>query len=117
MKTVRVDQVPQRELPGRSVRVMSEMISARNMTFGICEVPPHSAMPPHSHVQEELIFILDGRGTTVISDVTYPVVPGTLVIFPSGEEHQTRNDGDEVLRFTFCFSPTVVVGSYDKPSA
>jgi quercetin dioxygenase-like cupin family protein len=112
--TVHSDAVESKQLPGRTVKVLSEALPVRNLTFGLCEVPPHAAMFPHGHVQEEVIFILEGHGNVDIGGQKESVRAGSLVHFPSGVEHFTTNEGDGVMRFAFCFSPPVVLGSYDK---
>lgn len=111
---VNIDQVETTELPGRTVRVLSAALPVKNMTFGICEVPPHSAMNPHNHAQEEIIYFLQGRGYVEIGGTKETVLAGTLVHFPSDVKHVIVNEGDEIMRFSFCFSPQVVVGSYDS---
>ena len=111
--TLRTDEVEQQELPGRSIRVFSQVLPVENMTFGICYVPPNSVMPSHNHMQEELIFILKGHGYVNVAGTEEPVEPGTLIHLPSGLEHFTANESDEEMQFTFCFSPPVVPGSYD----
>ena len=112
--TVNIVAIAPKQLPGRSVRVLSDELPVQNLTFGICEVPPNSEMLPHSHLQEEVIFILEGQGHVTVGGQKENVQPGTLVHFPSGVEHFTANEDDKVMRFAFCFSPPVVVGSYDK---
>jgi quercetin dioxygenase-like cupin family protein len=111
---VHEDKVEKKQLPGRSVKVLTDLLLAKNITFGICELPPNSAMDPHRHVQEELIFILQGYGFVNVAGKKESITPGTLVHFPSGEVHFTVNESNQVMKFTFCFSPQVVVGSYDS---
>lgn len=111
--TTNANQAELTELPGRSVRVLSKALPVENMTLGICEVPPHSSMYAHSHSQEELTYILKGHGYVEINGTKEAIGPGTLVHFPPNAEHHTVNESDEGMQFLFCFSPQVVVGSYD----
>jgi quercetin dioxygenase-like cupin family protein len=111
---VNENNVEKRQLPGRSVKVLTEHLPAKNITFGTCELPPHSAMDPHGHVQEELLFILQGYGYVNVAGKKESITPGTLVLFPSGETHFTVNESDQIMKWTFIFSPQVVVGSYDS---
>jgi quercetin dioxygenase-like cupin family protein len=112
--TVNLDEVDKISLPGRSVQVLSNDLAAEQMTIGLCEVSPHSSMSPHSHSQEELIYILQGHGYVEVAGKKELIRPGTLIHFPSSVEHLTANESDEVMQFLFCFSPQVVVGSYDN---
>jgi quercetin dioxygenase-like cupin family protein len=113
-KTIHVDRVGAKQLPGRVVRVLSEALPVKNLTFGVCDVPAKSEMLPHSHEQEEVIFILEGYGHVTIDGKEEKVQPGTFVHFASGVEHFTANESDRFMRFVFSFSPPVIVGSYDK---
>lgn len=112
--TINASEVELTALPGRSVRVLSKALPVKQMTLGICEVPPHSSMYPHGHSQEEVLYILRGQGYVNIDGTKEAIAPGTLVHFPSDAEHFTVNESDEVMQFIFCFSPQVEVGSYDK---
>ena len=112
MNTINLKDVKVKPLPGRDVYVLTEHLDTKNLTVGICEVPPKSTMTPHKHWQEETIYILHGTGHVVVNGVEESIAPGTLIHFPSDSEHCTTNDTDEVMQFVFIFSPTVVVGSY-----
>jgi quercetin dioxygenase-like cupin family protein len=112
MNTINLKDVKVKALPGRDVYVLTEQLATKNLTVGICEVPPKSTMVPHKHVQEETIFILQGNGHVVVNGEKESVCPGTLIHFPSNLEHFTANETDETMRFVFIFSPTVIVGSY-----
>lgn len=112
MNTINVDNVQVKQLPGRDVYVLTEHLDTKNLTVGICEVPPNTTMFPHSHEQEETIFILEGSGYVDINGVKEDIKPGTLILFPSNAQHCTTNETDQVMRFVFIFSPKVIVGSY-----
>jgi len=114
---VKEDEVERLHLPGRDVRVLigTDRLEAKNLTMGVCEIPPRGAMDAHSHEsEEEAMYVLQGRGRVVIDGNPEVIEPGTAVYLPVGSEHHTINESDEVLKFVFCFSPRVVVGSYDR---
>jgi quercetin dioxygenase-like cupin family protein len=112
--TVNVNEVEKTALPGREVWVLSKALQVERMTLGICKVSPHSSMDPHSHSQEELIYVMDGNGYVEVAGTRESLKPGTLIHLPSGSTHVTVNEGDKVMKFIFCFSPQVEVGSYDN---
>ena len=58
MNTINLKDVKVKPLPGRDVYVLTEHLDTKNLTVGICEVPPKSTMTPHKHWQEETIYIL-----------------------------------------------------------
>ena len=87
MYTVDEKKVSALELPGRrcTVLVGSESLNAKNITFGICEVPPLGKMDPHAHAHaEEVIYIVRGRGYVVVDGTKEPLQPGTVIYLPIG---------------------------------
>ena len=116
MNTLHLSQGKRLELPGRvcTVLVGSDKLSSEVMTFGVTEVAPGVKMDPHQHVQEEIIYIMEGHGEVVIDGVAEPLEEGTVIRLPSNSTHCLENKSERAMRFTFAFHPTTVVGSYDK---
>jgi uncharacterized cupin superfamily protein len=87
----------------RTGRVGSQ-IGARTLGYNITAVPPgKSAYPFHSHrVNEEMFFVLQGRGEVRIGDQVYPIRTGDFIACPAGgieTAHQIRNTGTDELRY------------------
>ena len=83
---------------------VSSRIGARLLGFNVTAVPPGmAAFPFHSHrANEELFFVLQGRGVVRIGRETYPIRPGDFIACPPGgpeTAHQIRNTGGEELRY------------------
>ena len=62
----------------------------------VCEIPPGASLLPQRHMFEELIFILDGRGSTTIwneegSKQSFEWQPGSLFSPPLNTWHQHFN--------------------------
>ena len=116
MNTIAENKVQWMELPGRRCRVIvgGDYLKAANLTFGVAEVPPDSAMTPHKHFQEEAIYILQGKGEVVVDGQSEPLEIGTTIMLPANCEHCICNSSKQTMKFTFAFSPAVKVGSYDK---
>lgn len=56
--------------------------------------------PPHTHDLKEQIFcILSGEGSIDIGEQTYTVNGGELLYIPAGEEHRTKSNAGEPLRY------------------
>jgi uncharacterized cupin superfamily protein len=55
----------------------------------------------HAHVyEEEMVYILSGRGLAAIGDKQQPVGPGDFIGYPTnGIPHDVFNDGEEPLVF------------------
>jgi mannose-6-phosphate isomerase-like protein (cupin superfamily) len=68
--------------------------------------PGHSPHPPHAHVQEEILIVLDGTAEILIasnpSDPTPQVVPmtvGQFSYYPAGQHHTLRNASDHTVTY------------------
>lgn len=87
----------------RSVRI-GPRIGAKQLGYSYDEVPPGKCSCPfHSHRgEEEMFFILRGRGTLRYGAETRPVRAGDVICCPTGgpeTAHQLVNDSDEVLAY------------------
>ncbi|MFN0114449.1 MAG: cupin domain-containing protein [Paracoccaceae bacterium] len=83
---------------------LGAVIGARKLGVSLCVVPPGKrAFPRHAHhVNEEMMFILDGTGTYRAGDETAPVRTGDLIAAPPGDgstAHQIENTSDAPLRY------------------
>jgi oxalate decarboxylase/phosphoglucose isomerase-like protein (cupin superfamily) len=116
LKAVKKNEAEVFDLPGRSWLhyVGPSMNGAKNITVGFSEFPGGSAPEGHVHpTQEEVIYIISGKGKLVSPENTVELEPGTVVYIPNGTHHQTVNDGTEPLTMVTSFSPPVVPGSYE----
>jgi quercetin dioxygenase-like cupin family protein len=105
------------QLPGRFWKPLigPDRGGCQNMIFGVVTFPPGSDPGPHVHPnEEEIIYVLSGRGETKVAGQVYPLEPGTGVFTEPGVEHGVRTLGDEPLVLISVFSPPVKPGSYDK---
>ena len=83
---------------------IAPLIGARQLGYNITVVPPGKrAFPLHNHqVNEEMFFILEGRGELRFGKETYPVRPGDLIACPPGGPdvaHQIINTGEGEMRY------------------
>ncbi len=116
LKVIHVSESSVYNLPGRDWFYMigPSNSAARNLTFGLAEFPPDSDAQAHVHdAQEEVIFILSGRGEFITSHGVHELQPGTAVYIPPQLEHRIIVRGDQPLRLVTLFSPPVVPGAYD----
>jgi mannose-6-phosphate isomerase-like protein (cupin superfamily) len=63
-------------------------------------------------VEEEVLYVVSGRGALVCDGEPHPLEQGSYVFIPPGVEHFVRNDGAEPLTFFYAFSPPVVIGTW-----
>ncbi|SFM47031.1 cupin domain-containing protein [Thermodesulforhabdus norvegica] len=117
MYYVREGEVAGLELPGRLWKklVGPEDGNCRNMIFGVVIFPPGSDPGSHRHEnEEEIIYVISGRGETTVEGKVYRLEPGVAVFTSPGEEHGVKNTGSEPLVLISVFSPPVRPGSYDR---
>jgi quercetin dioxygenase-like cupin family protein len=86
--------------------VSEKTVDAQNLSMGINETYPGGMVPEHKHdTEEEVNFILAGRGKFVAEGKEFALEPGVCVYIPAGIPHQIINNGDEVIRFMWIFAP------------
>jgi quercetin dioxygenase-like cupin family protein len=102
------------ERPGREVwPFVGADKGARLLSAGIVSFPPGADSPPHKHeLEEEILYVMEGRGALVCEGEARPLEPGAYVFIPPGVEHFVRNDGTEAIKFFYAFSPPVVIGTW-----
>lgn len=84
--------------------LVAPRIGARLLGYNITAVPPGKrAFPAHNHrVNEEMFFILEGRGELRVGPQTWPVRAGDVIACPPGgpdTAHQLINTGGGELKY------------------
>ena len=79
-------------------------LGAQKLGYNLTAVPPGKrAFPFHHHrVNEEMFFVLQGRGEVRIGAERHPIRQGDFIACPPGGPevaHQIINTGDEELRY------------------
>jgi mannose-6-phosphate isomerase-like protein (cupin superfamily) len=54
-------------------------------------------VPPHSHPEEQVYFIIRGEGVFRIGDEETKIAPEMVVYIPGNEPHQVRPTSDELV--------------------
>lgn len=97
-------------------RFYRELIQAAITQF-VGSIPPGRA-PDHFHLYEEVLCILDGRGTLWAGTSSAPIEPGTCVYLPRRQVHCVENRSDGYLRLLGVFypagSPAVRYGIHER---
>lgn len=89
---------------GAQIGQIGRTLGAQKLGYNITLVPAGKrAFPFHNHrVNEEMFFVLEGRGEIRIGNETYPIVQGDFIAcLPGGPEvaHQIINTSSEELRY------------------
>lgn len=116
LEATHIDQCTVHHLPGRDwYYLLGPMNSqARSLAFGVAEFPAGTLAAVHTHAaEEEIIYILCGRGAILAGPKEVELEPGVAVYIPPGLAHQIRADAGEPLRLVTLFSPPVTPGVYD----
>lgn len=118
--TIHEDGIEVKELPGRrhKMAVRPDNMGAEKMCAGTAVFPANKHAPAHVHHQEEeILYVLSGRGRMYFDGKAEAIGPGTFMLVPPGVEHSLEATTGEDLKVFYVFSPPVVQGSYEKKNA
>lgn len=59
-------------------------------------IPAGNSTPPHTHDDEEVVFIVKGQGKLKIGDEVFDLVPEATAIIPAGAVHQIFSTDEEI---------------------
>jgi len=77
-----------------------------DFSMGTQTLPPGSFIREHTHAQnEEIIFVLEGRGTARIDGVEQPIEKGSTVFVGMNRRHHFLNPGSEPMTFLWFMLP------------
>lgn len=97
-------------------RFYRELIQAEVTQF-VGSIPPGRA-PDHFHLYEEVLCILEGRGTMWAGTTSTPIEPGSCVYLPHRQVHCVENRTAAYLRLLGVFypagSPAVRYGVHER---
>ena len=81
-------------------------IQASNFALGYVVLEPNGGQVPwHNQEQEEVYFVVEGRGEMCLGEERQEVSTGQAVYIPSGVFHQMTNLGDTPLTMLYCYGP------------
>jgi len=74
--------------------------SLRDLVTGVATLlPGQEVHPPHQHAEEELLYVVEGRGTWHLEGRDLPASPGDLLYTRPWAMHGLRNSGPDPLTF------------------
>jgi quercetin dioxygenase-like cupin family protein len=81
-------------------------IQAKNFCIGNVTLEPNGGQVPwHNQEQEEIYFVVEGKGEMCLGEERQVVNTGQAVYIPPGVFHQLTNVGDTPLRMLYCYGP------------
>ena len=81
-----------------------EFLSASTMSVGVYALVAGSSDPQQPHTEDEIYYVLNGRGRIRAGDNDLEVKPGSVIFVPAGMEHRFHSI-TECLRLLVVFAP------------
>jgi mannose-6-phosphate isomerase-like protein (cupin superfamily) len=81
-----------------------EEVGNRDLTQFLGVIDPSNA-PPHGHVYDEVIYVVEGEGTLHLDGKGTPIGPGSCIHLPPLVEHTLENRGPGPMRVLGVFHP------------
>src|SRR5499433_4397188 len=103
---------------GRGVFINHEASRTSNDCY-VCEIPPAGKLEPQRQLFEEMVFILDGRGSTTVwndagARVTSEWKSGSIFGIPLNRCHQHFNgSGQTPARYVSVTNAPIVINLYE----
>jgi mannose-6-phosphate isomerase-like protein (cupin superfamily) len=79
---------------------------AKQLTTSVVEISPGGGQRVHSHVPEQIYFILEGGGMMTVGDQREHVGSGDCIFIPTEIPHGLDNDGEVLLRYFSAAAPS-----------
>ncbi|OQX83609.1 cupin [candidate division KSB1 bacterium 4484_87] len=81
-------------------------IQAKSFSMGYVTLEPNGGQVPwHNQEQEEVYFIIEGKGEMCLGEEKMEMTGGQAVFIPPGVFHQLTNIGDEPLKMIYVYGP------------
>jgi mannose-6-phosphate isomerase-like protein (cupin superfamily) len=93
-------------------------IQPKHFALGNVVLDPRGGQVPwHNQEQEEVYFIVEGRGEMCLGEERREVTAGQMIYIPPGVFHQLTNTGDTPLRMIYCYGPAGEVAHWRQELA
>lgn len=81
-----------------------QFLRERNMSVGLYALDAGSTDPQQPHKEDEVYFVVSGRGAVTVGEETTCVARGSVVYVPAGTPHKFHHISED-LRVMVVFSP------------
>jgi len=82
--------------------VFGGCVEGERMIVALMRYPAGQPSEPHSHPNEQWIYVLEGRSEMVIEGKKVTGTPGMVIYIPAKAVHEARSTGDTDLVFFTC---------------
>jgi len=104
---VRLSESRIEQYPGRTIRTLLDPKSTgtSGLILSVITYLPGCAVEPHSHEDQESIFVMKGKGTAKIGAELVDIEAGTAIYIPRGVTHSVMNPADEPIEAILVHAP------------
>ena len=81
-----------------------EFFKAPTMSLGVYELAAGSVDPQQPHTEDEVYFVVQGRGEVRIDDADSEIGPGSVIFVAAGVEHRFHSVQED-LKLLVVFAP------------
>ncbi len=81
---IKLSEVPTKEI---FLGYQGKLIHTEQMSIAFWDVEQGATVPEHSHMNEQVMEVLEGEFELTVDGVTKVYKPGTLVVIPSYAKH------------------------------
>jgi mannose-6-phosphate isomerase-like protein (cupin superfamily) len=81
-----------------------EFLRAATLSLGVYVLPAGGVDPQQPHTEDEVYYVVAGRGSLIVGDEERRVGPGSLIFVAAGVEHRFHQI-DEALTLLVFFAP------------
>jgi len=110
------DNCQEKDSPGRKLRwlIKPDITGNEHCSVNMVRLAPGAVVTPaHSHPEEEeVIYIVEGKGEVMIDDRVYPLRTGSVAIFPPKSVHMLKNSEESEMKVICFFSPAADTTMY-----
>jgi len=89
-------------------------LGTQQLWVGLSEIDPGSTSNLQSHENEEVFYVVTGRGRVEVGGETAEIAAGSVVLVPSNAPHRLVNSGAEVLKVLCAAAPAFQKADFDR---
>ena len=83
--------------PGASGRLYHEFLSVPDLSAGQYVLEAGATDPQSPHTEDELYYVIQGRGRITVGEEDRPVGPGSLVFVAASVAHRFHDFGERLV--------------------
>jgi mannose-6-phosphate isomerase-like protein (cupin superfamily) len=81
-----------------------EFLRVPTMSLGVYVLPAGGVDPQKPHTEDEVYYVVSGRGSVIVADEERPVEAGSLIFVAAGVDHRFHNVYEYLTLLVF-FAP------------